>query len=217
MNENSSRHLMVLRKEEGQNIFLTDGKGYRARCLIFKTGKRITEVQVLEMDFIPGRKNKIIIAISFAKSTSRMEWFLEKATEIGVEEIIPLICHRSEKEYFKFERFSHILEAALIQSRQFWLPRISSPLLLENLLTREGNYQKFIAHCLPGEKPPLLDLLKPGKDALIAIGPEGDFTSSEVDQALHSDFIATSLGANRLRTETAGIVASGLIRNFLGE
>ncbi|MHB1921488.1 MAG: RsmE family RNA methyltransferase [Chitinophagaceae bacterium] len=215
LDENSSRHLRVLRKEEGQHIFLTDGRGVKARSVILKSNKKMTEVRILEKECVPRRKNKLTIAISFTKNASRMEWFLEKITEIGVEEIIPLICERSEREYFKPDRFGHIMEAALIQSEQYWLPQLSSPLNFAQLLSSGGSGQKLIAHCLPGDKTTVGQVLKPGEDVLVAIGPEGDFSPEEIEQAGQHDFCSVSLGATRLRTETAGLVAGTLLRMLL--
>jgi len=161
---------------------------------------------------IANLKSKIAIAISPVKNNTRFEWFLEKATEIGVTEIIPLICNRTEKTVFKFDRMKSILVSAMLQSQQCWLPVLHEPTKFNSLITSSTQQQKFIAHCIDDAKRSLADLNNESLSSkIILIGPEGDFTADEIDLALQNQFSAVSLGATRLRTETAGIVAATLL------
>ncbi|HEU0064363.1 MAG TPA: RsmE family RNA methyltransferase, partial [Flavisolibacter sp.] len=151
----------------------------------------------------------VTIGISLIKNSSRFEWFLEKATEIGVNEILPMICERTEKEKFKSERMQQILINAMLQSQQSWLPNMHEPIQLKDLL-RTTYSSKMIAHCNDDEKQ-LIPQSDVNNDCLLLIGPEGDFSKSEIDAAISNGFKAVSLGNTRLRTETAGIVGAALL------
>src|SRR5205085_10000122 len=135
------------------------------------------------------KRHQITIGISLIKNVSRFEWFLEKATEIGIDEIIPMVCERTEKEKFRYDRMRGILVSAMLQSRQTWLPLLHEPTSLEKIIA--GNQEKkFIAHCLEDEKKDLLEQLDTGSTSTIMlIGPEGDFTKREIDLALNQNFI----------------------------
>ena len=145
------------------------------------------------------------------KNVSRFEWFLEKATEIGVGEIIPLICERTEKEKFRQDRLQQILISAMLQSQQCHMPLLQEPLAFNKAVNLNFE-QKFIAHCTDEKKAPLSTQSKRSTSSLILIGPEGDFTNIEIELALNKKFVPVSLGENRLRTETAGIVAATLLQ-----
>jgi 16S rRNA (uracil1498-N3)-methyltransferase len=214
LSENSSRHItLVLRMEEGEQIQLTNGKGYTLTGEIILSHKKNTEVKIIERNFIPQREPKVAIAISFIKNAGRFEWFLEKATEIGVSAIIPLLCTRTEKTHFREERMKTILVSAMLQSRQSWLPEISAPVTIKELIKNKNYEQKFIAHCLDEEKPELKDVITNALSSkIILIGPEGDFTKDEIEAALEQKYKPVSLGETRLRTETAGLVAAVLLR-----
>ena len=214
LSENSSRHIaQVLRMKEGELIQLTNGKGYTLTAEIVSPHKKNTEVKITERTFIPQRKPKIAIAISFIKNTGRFEWFLEKATEIGVSEIIPLLCTRTEKTHFREERMKTILVSAMLQSRQAWLPELSAPVTIIELIKDKSYDQKFIAHCLNEEKAELKNVITNASSSkIILVGPEGDFTKEEIEAALEQDYKPVSLGETRLRTETAGLVAAVLLR-----
>ena len=139
---------------------------------------------------------------------------MEKATEIGVNEIIPLICHRTEKEKFRHDRLKSILVSAMLQSQQCWLPVLHEPIAYELLFRQEEvarASQKFIAHCLPSEKHLLVEQTHSEGRRVLLIGPEGDFTPEEIELALNKNFLPVSLGENRLRTETAGVVGAVLL------
>jgi 16S rRNA (uracil1498-N3)-methyltransferase len=161
---------------------------------------------------------KVSIAISPLKNASRFEWFLEKATELGVAEIFPIICHRTVREHFRQERLQSICVSAMLQSQQAWLPRLHAPMPYEQFIATQSlendlhYHHRWIAHCADLEKHHLVQTLKPGmEDSLLLIGPEGDFTPSEIVHAEANSFVAVSLGETRLRTETAGVVAASLL------
>ena len=154
------------------------------------------------------------MAVSLVKNTARFEWFLEKATEIGVSEIMPLLCARTERQRFRHDRMQAILISAMLQSQQCRLPVLREPLKFDQLLKTAQQDNRFIAHCLPQQKQSLYELLTNIKgSSLMLIGPEGDFTTGEIAQALQQHFIPVTLGETRLRTETAGIVAAAWLCN----
>jgi 16S rRNA (uracil1498-N3)-methyltransferase len=158
---------------------------------------------------------KVSIAISLVKSPARFEWFLEKATELGVSEIVPIICERTERQHFRYERMKAILVSAMLQSQQVWLPVLKEPIKFETLVREESmpnERVKLIAHCEDSTKQQLSSL-KIGKtsDSIILIGPEGDFTSKEIEHALEHNYLPVALGETRLRTETAGVAAAVLL------
>lgn len=214
LDEATSKHIgQVLRMRNGEQIQLTDGKGNLYTCNITDNNRKKCTVTVLHKSEIANLKSKITIAISLLKNSSRLEWFLEKATELGVSTIVPLICERTEKQSFKMERMQGILISAMLQSRQCWLPELNEPVKFENYAIRKfENTGKFIAHCENDQtKKQLHTELSTFNSQLILIGPEGDFTRREIELALQNNFIAVALGDTRLRTETAGIVAATLL------
>ena len=209
LGEDVSKHMInVLRMEVGREILLTDGKGKKARATIIDDNRKKVGVEISHVDNSEEKKNKIAIGISLIKNASRFEWFLEKATEIGVSEVLPLICERTEKEKFRHERMNSILISAMLQSQQSWLPVLHEPENFSSVVQRKDFSKKYIAHCVEGEKKKI----ESGESAIILIGPEGDFTPGEIQKAFDNDFIPVSLGETRLRTETAGIVAATILR-----
>ena len=216
LDEDTSRHIVqVLRMKEEERLNLTDGKGNLITAEITDAHKKHCSVKVIDSQFTSHLSPKITIAISLLKNTNRFEWFLEKATEIGVSEIIPLICERTEKQKFRYERMKAICISAMLQSQQTWLPELHELTTFNHLVIEQSdNSQKLIAHCIE-EKKQLLSHLQIGTSAnwLICIGPEGDFTKQEIEHALKNNFIPVSLGETRLRTETAGVVAATLLRH----
>lgn len=216
LEEEAARHIVqVLRMKEGEHLHLTNGQGMLILAEISGTGKKHCTVRVLKRTSHPAPEKKISIAISLVKNPSRFEWFLEKATEIGVSEIIPLICTRTEKEKFRHDRLNAICISAMLQSQQVWLPVLQEPVKFENMQSwKSVNGINLIAHCEEGDKKGLSHLLASNSShSLICIGPEGDFTAAEIAQALEEGFHPVSLGNTRLRTETAGIVAASLLIN----
>ncbi|MEP7256275.1 MAG: 16S rRNA (uracil(1498)-N(3))-methyltransferase [Ferruginibacter sp.] len=214
LDEDTSKHIVqVLRMQNGEQLQLTDGKGNLFTTEITDNNRKRCAVKIIEKFKIQNSKLKISIAISLIKNSSRFEWFLEKATEIGVTEIIPLLCERTEKTVFKFERMKSILVSAMLQSQQCWLPLLHEPTKFEQLIISATHQQKFIAHCMNEEKRNLSDMVNGYLNSqVILIGPEGDFAKEETDLAVQHHFIPVSLGNTRLRTETAGIVAATLLK-----
>jgi len=213
--EDTSRHIVqVLRMEEGNKLQLTDGKGNLYTAEISQVNKKSASVKILSGDYDPNPSHQITIAISLLKNASRFEWFLEKAAEIGIYEIIPLICDRTEKQHFRLDRMKSILVSAMLQSQQSWLTKLSEPVLLSTRLSGFDHALKLIGHCEETNKRFIKDFNK-DSDTLILIGPEGDFSPEEIDRALQNNFLPVTLGNTRLRTETAGIVAAVLLKNRL--
>ncbi|HUM96600.1 MAG TPA: RsmE family RNA methyltransferase [Chitinophagaceae bacterium] len=213
LDENTGRHIVqVLRMKKGDIIHLTDGKGHLLTCQIAETGKKNCSVEVKEAVLQKEKTKRISIGISLLKNPSRFEWFLEKATEIGVAEIIPLICERTEKEKFRLERLQNICISAILQSRQYCLPKLNEPKSFHDAVMNANAETKFIAHCEDTNKNELKDLVneetKDSSSTIILIGPEGDFTNDEINFAIANNFKPVSLGDTRLRTETAGVVAA---------
>lgn len=208
MNEDTSKYcIQVLRHENGDEVLLADGRGHRFHAVITDDNRKRCGVRITGCDTLPAPSPVLRIAISFTKNASRIEWFLEKAAEIGIQTIIPLVSHRTEKEKIKAERLQNILVSAMLQSQQFYLPELLEPQPFEKVVTTNTDPQRLIAHCLPGQKRELVHHFQPGKDTIILIGPEGDFTPEEIQLALDKGFEPVSLGRNRLRTETAGMVS----------
>lgn len=214
-NEENSRHIIqVLRMKAGEELKITDGKGNLILAAITDPNKKKCAVKKLTASFQPAPDKRNAIAVSLIKNANRFEWFLEKATEIGVSAIIPILCARTEKQHFRYERMNGILISAMLQSQQCWLPVLYEPLQLEEMLMKQQDYdKKFIAHCLEDEnKKYLLQLAEKSSKQLLLIGPEGDFTREEIDLAVSYGFEPVSLGETRLRTETAAVVAAVLLQ-----
>jgi len=213
LDEATSKHVVqVLRMQPGQMLQLTNGKGDLFTAAITDNNRKKCVVQVVEKFNIQKSTVKISIAISLLKNNTRFEWFLEKATEIGVTEIIPLLCSRTEKTAFKFDRMKSILVSALLQSQQCWLPVLHQPTKFDELVQSSAHQQKFIAHCMQEVKQSLSQANNASLSSkIILIGPEGDFTAEEVALAQQHHFSPVSLGETRLRTETAGMVAACLL------
>jgi 16S rRNA (uracil1498-N3)-methyltransferase len=197
--------------QKGDEILLTDGKGKKAKALVTDDNRKKCVVGISSIETVEEKKQKIVIGISLIKNSSRFEWFLEKATEVGVSEIIPLLCTRTEKEKFRFDRMQNILISAMLQSQQCWLPVLHEPTSFEKAVQLSFG-QKFVAHCEETNKQSLFSQhINASISQLIFIGPEGDFTHEEIELAVENSFTPVSLGKTRLRTETAGIVAATLL------
>ncbi len=210
--ETAKHCVQVLRMKEGAMIVLTDGIGNRYDATILSANKKETVVMLANKTIVQANNPVTSIAISFVKNPSRMEWFLEKATEIGISHFFPLLTERTEKHHFKIDRWENIIVSAMLQSKQVWKPILHQPIHFTELIKRPFDGQKLIAHCEMGDKK-LLANLQQKNQQLILIGPEGDFSPSEIDSAFNIGFTSVSLGNNRLRTETAGLVAAVLLQN----
>ena len=217
LNEENSRHIVqVLRMIEGRELNITDGLGTIYNAEIIEAHKKKCTVKILNTLKQIAPVKKVCIAISPVKNSSRFEWFLEKATEMGVTEILPLLCERTEKQYLKFDRLRGILISAMLQSQQAWLPILHEPIKFEKFVKQNTSANKFIAHCEEQNKTSLKEITAQLSNQLIShstilIGPEGDFTKDEIEFALQNNFTPVALGNTRLRTETAALVAATLL------
>ena len=209
LSEEESKHaIRVLRLNVGDEVQLIDGRGglYAAEIKDAHPKRTILQINSVKLEF-NKRNHYFHIAIAPTKNIERLEWFLEKATEIGIDEISLIICQRSERKEAKTDRLNKIITAAIKQSIKAYHPILNEPESLAKLMTREFDGQKFIAHCEVGDKVNLKQAIVPGGKYLILIGPEGDFTPKEIEDALSNGFKAITLGESRLRTETAALEA----------
>ena len=204
-----SRHIVrVLRKKEGDPIFITDGKGVLYHCQIISANDKKCIVTILRKEKKEASKEYYLhIAIAPTKNINRFEWFLEKATEIGIDEITPIICHNSERKIVKLERLEKIVLSAVKQSLKFHMPKINKPISFDHFLQEKKLEKVCIAHCEIGDKKLLKSVVFPKEHVTILIGPEGDFSTNEIENSLKANCIPITLGKTRLRTETAALVA----------
>ncbi len=218
LNEEESRHCSrVLRLSEGDKINLIDGKGSFCEAIIKKADSKICAYEIINRISDYGKRNfSLSIAIAPTKNNERFEWFLEKSTEIGIDQIFPIICRYSERKELKTDRMEKIIISAVKQSQKAFLPILKPVINFQDLVKMPFTGDKFIAHCYEEAKQPLKNVLGIGVNSLICIGPEGDFSPTEIDTALNQGFLPISLGNSRLRTETAGLVACHTV-NLLNE
>ena len=214
LSEESSKHcVQVLRMQEGNRMDLTNGIGQVFEGLIQVAHKKNTLVAIQSEKTIPPSPQKITLGISLLKNAVRLEWLLEKATEMGVHTIVPLICERTIHERFKTDRMQNILQSAMIQSQQAWLPILTAPTKFNDFINSYKAAQQYIAHCEPGQKTSIKEL-PVSNDCILIIGPEGDLSPKEIEIALSLQYQAIHLGPTRLRTETAGIFALSVLKKF---
>lgn len=210
LEEETRKHIVtVLRMQAGDVFVLTNGKGLSANATIQSIEKKSISVQLDQFETHDFHGVKISLGISLLKNNTRFEWMLEKATELGVHDIFPLITDRTERQHFRRERFDQIIRSASLQSEQMIFPLLHHPQTLDALFNQDLPSNRYIAHCYHGEKS---TITKQSQDCILLIGPEGDFTEDEVSIALQHKFVAVGLGETRLRTETAGIVGVALLR-----
>lgn len=206
--EEAQHCIKVLRKKEGDEILLTDGKGYFYEAVIIQANHKHCIVDIQKTIYQDKSwKFKLQIAFAPTKNMDRVEWFAEKAAEIGIDHFSPILCNHSERKEIKNQRIEKILISAMKQSEKTYLPQLDEIQYFSDIIKQPFNGQKFIAHCHQGEKSLLKDVYKKEEDVLILIGPEGDFSENEVAEAIHKGFKPISLGESRLRTETAALVA----------
>lgn len=206
--EESMHCVRVLRMKEGDEVIIADGKGCFYDAVIVHAHQKHCGVNIIKSIEKPNPWNfKLHIAFAPTKNIDRVEWFLEKATEIGIDELTPILCDHSERRQIKYERLEKILVSAMKQSQKSVLPRLNELTPFSKFVKQDFKSKKFIAHCYDGAKSHPKDIYKRNEDVLILIGPEGDFSEQEVAEAIKNDFDAISLGESRLRTETAALVA----------
>ncbi len=207
--DEEGRHLLtVLRKKTGDILHLTDGKGFFYEAELADAGKRQVLARIVSKTAAPPLSPaRLHIAIAPTKQMERLEWFLEKATEIGVDEITPLICQRSERDTLRLDRLEKILVSAMKQSLRAWLPKLNEPTRFQDFAKKTNEAQRRLAWCSDEPLSHLKNTLSPQQDTVIAIGPEGDFSPEEIQIAFANGFQGVSLGKARLRTETAGLLA----------
>lgn len=209
LNEEESKHcIRVLRLVEGDEITLVDGKGGMFKTRIAKPEPKRCQVEVIEAKTEYEKRNHYLhIAIAPTKNIERFEWFLEKATEIGIDEITPLLCEHSERKVVNNERLEKIIVSAMKQSIKAYLPKLNEMVAFKQFIQGKNEGVLYIAHCYKKDLSHLKTEIQPKKNSTILIGPEGDFSPDEVSLAIQCKFKEISLGNSRLRTETAGIVA----------
>lgn len=209
LSEQEAQHCVkVLRMKEGDKVTATDGNGFFYECTIIQAHPKHCLLSVdTERAHPKSWNNNIHLAFAPTKNMDRNEWFVEKATEIGIDRITPLSCRFSERKEIKTKRLEKIAIAAMKQSQQAVLPVIDEMTSFMNFISQPFDGQKFIAHCYDSDKKQLAQDYKKGENALILIGPEGDFSEDEVQKAIENGFEPISLGENRLRTETACLAA----------
>ncbi len=211
LESDTAKHIwQVLRMDEGDRIILTDGKGTVANGEIQFAERHKCNVIIHDTTFSERYGNQLHLCVAFTKNNARNEWLLEKATELGVGSITPIASARFQKTHIRHDRWEKILQSAILQSQQSYLPELSPMMSLPEAIERyKGTPQHLVAHCLPdNSKRPLTEMLKASADAVLLIGPEGDFTQDEVNLCIKQSYQPVSFGAQRLRTETAAITAA---------
>ena len=206
--KDESKHIVkVLRKSVGENLHITNGKGWIFTAEITISDLKNCKALIISKTLQPKKEYNLHLAVAPTKMNDRYEWFLEKATEIGIDTITPIICDRSERKTIKTDRFEKIVQSAMKQSLNCYLPTLNEAILFKDFIKQDFNGQRFIAHCEDTERKSLKKELKEKQDVIILIGPEGDFSVKEIEMAIQNKFIPVTLGETRLRTETAAIVA----------
>ena len=208
-----SKHISrVLRKKDGDILHITNGRGFLFQAEILVADVRKCEAQIVKTIQSQPKSYRLHMVVAPTKMNDRFEWFLEKATEIGVDEITPILCERSERKTVKEERLHRVLQSAMKQSLQTFLPKLNPMISFNDFLDKQPlNTLLFIAHCEDDDKKELKNLLEPDQQVTILIGPEGDFSPNEIKRAIKKGYCPVALGNTRLRTETAAIVACAAV------
>ncbi len=207
-NKEESKHIVkVLRKTVGDRLYITNGKGWLFNAEIIIADIKNCVATIVSKELKPKHPYSLHLVVSPTKMNDRYEWFLEKATEIGIDTITPIICDHSERKIIKLDRFEKILQSAMKQSLNCYLPKINNAIPFKDFINQSFNGDLFIAHCEETNKKSLKDQIKKNGAITILIGPEGDFSIKEIEMAITNKFIPVTLGETRLRTETAAIVA----------
>lgn len=204
-----SKHIAkVLRKKEGDRVHMTNGTGFLFEGIITLCVPNTCSIKIEKTIPQPEKPYKLHLVVAPTKMNDRYEWFLEKATEIGIDEITPILCDHSERKVIKTERFERILQSAMKQSLQSYLPKLNPAISFSDFIAQKNTDQLLIAHCEETKKQSLRDTLIPQSKTTILIGPEGDFSTKEIEMAITNGYTPVTLGKTRLRTETAAIVAA---------
>ncbi len=211
LSEEESRHVVkVLRSENGDELELTNGKGSFFKVRITKADPHKCLFEIVDRKEIPKRSHSIHIAIAPTKNADRIEWFVEKSVELGIDKISFMLCENSERKSINLERIEKIAISAMKQSGQCWLPALATLKPLKEVLLTEAS-QKFIAYVDQSNPHHLKSLAEINQNYIVLIGPEGDFRKEELLSSEQAGFLKVSLGSNRLRTETAGVAACHIL------
>ncbi|MFB9076447.1 16S rRNA (uracil(1498)-N(3))-methyltransferase [Flavobacterium procerum] len=203
-----SRHIIkVLRKKDSDIVQVTNGSGLLFETQITLASDNKCTVQVLSIKNAEKPKFRLHLAVAPTKINDRFEWFLEKATEIGIQEITPVFCDRSERKVINKDRFEKIILSAMKQCNETFLPKLNDAVSFKEFIKQKNEGLQLIAHCEETDKKSLKEVLEPNQNVTILIGPEGDFSEKEIALALENDYKPVTLGNTRLRTETAAVVA----------
>jgi 16S rRNA (uracil1498-N3)-methyltransferase len=203
-----SKHIVkVLRKTNGDTLHITNGNGWLFTAEITIPDIKNCIATIISKELKTKHNYHLHLAVAPTKMNDRYEWFLEKATEISIDTITPIICDRSERKVIKLDRFEKILQSAMKQSLSCYLPKLNDAMLFKDFINQKFNGQLLIAHCEETDRKSLKNEINKNEDITILIGPEGDFSVKEIEMALIKNFIPVTLGETRLRTETAAIVA----------
>jgi len=205
--EESKHIIKVLRKKDGDILFVTNGLGYLFKTEITLASDSKCTVQIVSFEKSAPSNFKLHLAVAPTKMNDRYEWFLEKATEIGIQEITPIICDRSERKVINTDRFEKIILSAMKQSNELYLPKLNPAISFKEFIKQQNEGLHLIAHCEETDKKTLKSVVQPNTNITVLIGPEGDFSEKEIALALEQKYIPVSLGNTRLRTETAAVVA----------
>lgn len=205
--EESGHCARVLRLNPGDKLQITNGEGWMFEGRLLNNNPKACTLCIDTKKFVTKNRAGIHLAVAPTKNIGRFEWFLEKATEIGIDEITPLFCRHSERQNLRTDRLNKVVTAAVKQSLNAYHPMLHEPLNFHDLMKLETQCQKFIAYVDEEPRPHLREAYKPGSPAIVLIGPEGDFSQDEIKTALEKGYQAVSLGPSRLRTETAAVVA----------
>ncbi len=203
-----SKHIVkVLRRKVGDELQITNGRGLFLFASLTDDNPKACSVTIIRTKKIHATKHNLHMVVAPTKMNDRFEWFLEKATEIGVHEITPILCERSERKTIKQERYEKVIQSAMKQSFQAYLPKLNPLITLTDFLEQDTKGILFIAHCENTERYELKRSIAPDKPITILIGPEGDFSKEEILRARIKGYAPVSMGKTRLRTETAALVA----------
>lgn len=205
--EESKHIIKVMRKKGGDVLFVTNGLGFLFKTEIVLGSDIKCTVKIVSLEKSEKPKYHLHLAVAPTKMIDRYEWFLEKATEMGISEITPIICDHSERKFVKSDRFDKIVQSAMKQSVQFYLPKLNEPITFKEFINQKNEGLLLIAHCEETAKKSLKSIVKPNDSVTLIIGPEGDFSNKEIAQAIENKYTPVTLGTTRLRTETAAIVA----------